>query len=249
MRTIRTILTVPGSVEHMVLNARKWGADLLAFDLEDGVPAEEKDDARRLVCAALQPGDAVRINTLGTPRGWQDFDAVASRGATVILPKVEALIPDLRAAVGGVILVFESVVGVQRADEILRSSVAEQVRGVIFGWADFCADARVSPRGQAPLIAHAACQVVLAAKRNRVPVYCGPNLDIPGRTYDLMHDLPATWARACGFDGQVCLHPDQIGEVAGWFNRSAELSWAEEADNFRFGPPFEKLADRLRESA
>jgi citrate lyase subunit beta/citryl-CoA lyase len=65
----RSLLYVPVNVEKYVDKAHARGADCLQLDLEDSVPAAEKDAARRLVPAAAQRvrrggGDVVvRINS------------------------------------------------------------------------------------------------------------------------------------------------------------------------------------------
>ena len=48
----RSLLYVPANVERFVDKAHTRGADCIQLDLEDSVPASEKDAARRLVPAA-----------------------------------------------------------------------------------------------------------------------------------------------------------------------------------------------------
>jgi citrate lyase subunit beta / citryl-CoA lyase len=50
----RSLLYVPVNVERYVAKAHLRGADCIQLDLEDSVPASEKDAARRLVPAAAQ---------------------------------------------------------------------------------------------------------------------------------------------------------------------------------------------------
>lgn len=249
-RRVRTILTVPGDNEHMVLGCRGRRADLIAFDLEDGVAEENKGRARMIVRAAIQPGDAVRINDPSTTReGYSDFDALYNTGATLILPKVGYPTIPPPPCPGGYIPVLESVPAVYRALEILETYPRTQLRAVIFGWADFCASALATPE-QAKFLEAAAHQVVMAAKMLSLPCYLGPSLEIPNRTDSgMMGNLHEGWGFSCGFDGQIALHPDQLSMIEYLYTPAKNLAWAEKVDEFRFGPPFEKLADGLRESA
>src|SRR2546425_12524129 len=48
----RSLLYVPVNVEKYVEKAHTRGADCILLDLEDSVPAHEKDNARRLVAQA-----------------------------------------------------------------------------------------------------------------------------------------------------------------------------------------------------
>jgi citrate lyase subunit beta/citryl-CoA lyase len=50
----RSLLYVPANVERFVEKAHTRGADCIQLDLEDSVPASEKDAARQLVPAAAK---------------------------------------------------------------------------------------------------------------------------------------------------------------------------------------------------
>lgn len=49
MRPARSLLFIPGNRESWIDSAHKNGADVVILDLEDSVPPEENDEARRLV--------------------------------------------------------------------------------------------------------------------------------------------------------------------------------------------------------
>src|SRR5438445_5647062 len=79
----RSLLYVPVNVEKYVEKAHTRGADCILLDLEDSVPAHEKDNARRLVAQA-----ATRVR-----RGGADV--------AVRINRPDAMAPrDLEAAVG-----------------------------------------------------------------------------------------------------------------------------------------------------
>ena len=46
-KPLRSVLFVPGNKEDWIRKAPKYGADALILDLEDSVPPQEKDAARK----------------------------------------------------------------------------------------------------------------------------------------------------------------------------------------------------------
>ena len=89
MRLFRTILFAPGNRERMLAKVGKAGADAVVLDLEDAVPAPEKDVTRRRVGEAVgqiaqEDGAAifVRVNPLADVTGFsvacglEDIEAV-----------------------------------------------------------------------------------------------------------------------------------------------------------------------------
>src|SRR5260221_10424253 len=115
----RSLLYVPVNVEKYVDKAHSRGADCVLLDLEDSVPAHEKDNARKLVARAasrVRRGGAdvaVRINRP---------DAMASR--------------DLEACVGsegnaGAVTKVDDAAHLRRLDDLV--SRLEAKRGVAPG--------------------------------------------------------------------------------------------------------------------
>ncbi|SFM40761.1 HpcH/HpaI aldolase/citrate lyase family protein [Thermodesulforhabdus norvegica] len=98
-RLRRSILSVPGNREKMIEKSRRLPADVVMLDLEDSVPVDQKDEARKLVISALQNGTwraptlSVRINPMDSPWAYRDIvDIVEKCGRvlhTVVIPKVE----------------------------------------------------------------------------------------------------------------------------------------------------------------
>ncbi|HHN73106.1 MAG TPA: CoA ester lyase, partial [Thermopetrobacter sp.] len=85
IRPRRSVLYMPGSNPRVLEKARGLDADALIFDLEDAVAPEAKDEARRLVAAALAEGGygererIVRINAPDT--AWFADDLAMVREA------------------------------------------------------------------------------------------------------------------------------------------------------------------------
>ena len=96
-RPYRSVLYIPGSKPRALDKARTLPVDAIIFDLEDAVSAEEKDNARETLKAALAEGGygarvkIVRINGLDTAWGHDDAKAVCDMDADVVLlPKVDS---------------------------------------------------------------------------------------------------------------------------------------------------------------
>ena len=92
----RSFLYVPANREKFLEKSLGLPADALLFDLEDSVPAAEKQTARDGVCAyapKVSDGRAwVRVNGIDTDLAEADLDAVIGmKGlAGIFLPKVES---------------------------------------------------------------------------------------------------------------------------------------------------------------
>jgi citrate lyase subunit beta / citryl-CoA lyase len=87
----RSYLYVPGHDVERLPRAFDHGADAVVFDLEDGVPAEERPEARSRVATALAERSAwVRVNQAESVDAEADLDAVARLAAGVRLPKVRS---------------------------------------------------------------------------------------------------------------------------------------------------------------
>lgn len=95
MMLMRTILNIPANSPKMLLNANVMGADVILFDLEDGVAPGQKPFARELLCAYLRRGlfqgqAMVRVNDVHTPYFLDDIAAVLPLPILgIMLPKME----------------------------------------------------------------------------------------------------------------------------------------------------------------
>lgn len=108
-RPYRSVLYIPGSKDRALDKARTLPVDAIIFDLEDAVAADEKDNARETLKAALAAGGygsrirIVRINGLDTEWGRADAEALREMDADVVLlPKVNSAADvDALAAITG----------------------------------------------------------------------------------------------------------------------------------------------------
>ena len=83
MDPVRTLLFVPGHRDRMIEKAPDSGADGLLYDLEDSVPASERENGRRMLAAALATPRTlpryIRVNGIadaGRDETAADLDAV-----------------------------------------------------------------------------------------------------------------------------------------------------------------------------
>ncbi len=105
MKPYRSILFVPGHKPEWADKAAASGADAVILDLEDSVPQDQKEGARRTVAesvtrlSSLHPalGLGVRVNGLATRLTGADLETVVVPGLdTVFVPKVESAVDVMR---------------------------------------------------------------------------------------------------------------------------------------------------------
>lgn len=220
-------LFVPANRPERFVRAAASGADAIVLDLEDAVPADAKDEARRSLRADFTEHPVVvRVNGIGT--AWHQDDvaaAIALPVAGIMLPKAE-MGPGLGrfcAVVGRhlpLIALIESARGLADVREIAALPGIERLS---FGSVDFCADLGCAHTREALLSAR--CELVLASRR------AGKLPPLDGVTTSL-HDSKlaqedAHHARDLGFGGKLAIHPSQIGPIrVGLRPDEKEIAWA-----------------------
>jgi len=242
----RTLLFAPGNHPRRIEKAFTLGADAVILDLEDSVPPAEKLATRSPVAQALAQSRAcrgyVRVNAMGTPYCYGDLVATIVRGVDgVVLPKVESaadlhaidwLIANLERERGlqvgalDLIPIIETSTGLSRIERTLQARTLKpysgvwRVRRVAFGAADFSADVGLSPASDEAELEYARARVVLASRAAGLE---GP-LDSPWfhlKDTDGFR-LAIARSRRAGYQGRLCIHPDQIGLANEGYAPSAE---------------------------
>jgi citrate lyase beta subunit len=227
---LRSVLFVPGTSPDRFPKAFASGADAVVLDLEDGVEATRKDEARRAIGTWLaQPATAgaerfVRINGLSS--AWITGDlawlkTIEGRFEAIVLPRVETADEVARIARSipsrRVIPLLETARGISRATTIVGADA--EIPAVLFGAEDFTAELGI-PRtvdGEELLVARG--QVVLAAASIDADPIDAVFVDI-ARLERLRQD--ARRARALGFSGKMAIHPDQVPVINLAFSPSTE---------------------------
>ena len=242
----RTFLFAPGNHPRRVEKALGLDADAVILDLEDAVAVSDKAAARQPVAEALRrPRRArayVRVNAPSTPFCYRDLvETLHEKVDGVFLPKVESAadlhaIDWLMAALerergipeGSIDLVpmVETAAGVARVDRILQARSlrpypgAWRVKRLAFGAADFSLDAGLQPSLEEPELASARDRVVLSSRAAGVEA----PLDSPWFHLRDMEGFRRALERSRrgGFQGRLCVHPDQVPVANAAFTPSAE---------------------------
>ncbi len=214
-RPYRSVLYIPGSKDRALDKARTLPVDAIIFDLEDAVAADEKDNARETLKAALAAGGygsrirIVRINGLDTEWGRADAEALREMDADVVLlPKVNSAADvDALAAITGDLPIWammETPRGMLNAAEIAAHPL---MAGFVMGTNDLAKELQTRFRAdRLPLIPSLGL-CLLAAKAEGLIIVDG--------VYNAFKDdegLAAECAqgRDMGFDGKTLIHPAQV---------------------------------------
>lgn len=257
----RTLIFVPGANARFVEKAKTLLADIVCFDLEDSVPANEKDLARKTIADALTKRQEyqrplyVRTNSPESGLIPADLKAVVKKGIDgLVIPKVNdagevkkitkivaALEKKNRTGKISLMPSIESAKGVVNTYAI--ASADARVAAVVFGVFDFLHDMRMDydesdgtgyayARARIPVEARAAGVPALDAIWQKVD-------DIDGLTGDAMA------AKKLGYAGKSIIHPGQIEPVHRVFLPSqAEIAWAKKVVA-ALGTAMEKGTGRL----
>ena len=258
-RAERSVLATPGSNPRMIAKALASDADLVMIDLEDAVAPDAKAAARATVAEALREGDwqgrprTFRMNALDTPWFVHDLTEVidGARGQIdlVVAPKVAraedvhvvaTILASLEVAAEakhpiGLETQIESAAGLAHCEAIAVAS--PRVEALVFGPGDYAASIRMplaaigmpdrwdidypGHRWDYPLQ-----RILVAARAAGVRAIDGPYADFRDRDGFRRSCLAA---RALGYDGKWCIHPDQVPIANEIFSADeAELTWARE---------------------
>jgi citrate lyase subunit beta/citryl-CoA lyase len=240
---LRSFLFAPGNHARRVEKALTLPTDAVILDLEDAVAISEKPATRDLVAATFghkRHGKLyVRVNAYSTEWCYADIVSVARFGLDgIILPKVETA-DQLRSAdwllsnlererglpIGGIDLVpiIETALGMSNVGVIAGSG--SRTKRLAFGAGDYTLDlGMVWSRDEMELLP-ARSAVVMASRAAGIE----PPLDT---VWADLRDTDgfarsAERAAALGFQGKMCIHPDQIAVTNAAFSPSEQqLVWA-----------------------
>lgn len=232
MIVYRSLLFVPGARPDRFGKAVAAGADAVIIDFEDAVLPADKDKARSQTLSWLGAWRGrnlgLRINSPRTAAGCADLAALAGSAAAaradfIMVPKADTAVDlEIVAEALGRKIPLISIIESGRALSNAFGIAKQATGGVLFGGADYSAslgadladwDAMLTARG----VIAAACGAA------GVPAYDVPYLD----TSDAEGLAASTRkAKAMGFSGRACIHPDQVNEV----NTAYAPSEAEIAD-------------------
>lgn len=240
---LRSLIFVPGNSARFVEKAKTLPADVICFDLEDSVPANEKGEARKIVAEAIsrrqEYGKPVYVRANSPESGLisEDLKSAVRKGVDgIVIPKVNdaeemakirrhVATLEKKNRTGKISLMpsIETARGVMNAHQI--ASVDDRINALVFGVFDFLHDMGLDydesdPTGYAyarakiPVDARAAGVQAIDAIWQKIE-------DIEG----LVRDAAA--AKHLGYSGKSIIHPSQIEPVHNVFLPSkSEIEWA-----------------------
>jgi len=251
-RLRRSIISVPANREKMVNKVFGLDPDVIMLDLEDSVPVNEKEEARKLAINTFRERDwkgkvrSYRINGMDTPFAYRDLiDVVEQAGEyidTIVVPKVEDpaeikaidyLLNQMEMRMGfkrqiGLEPSIETASGMLKAAEIAVSS--PRVETLVFGVADYSASLTMLSKG---VSGHGDKEDFYPGHRFHFPLSrmvmaakaAGlAAIDAPYGDYKDSEGLrhSCLMSAALGYDGKWVIHPDQIAVVNEIFAPSRE---------------------------
>jgi citrate lyase subunit beta/citryl-CoA lyase len=243
---LRSFLFAPGNHPRRVEKAFTLGADAVILDLEDAVAIAEKEATRKTVIEALalprQCKGYVRVNAINTQWCLRDLMEVVVPGVDgIVLPKVESA-ADLRTVdwlianlererglpPGGIDLmpIIETAAAFSRLDRIFGARSLKDYRGpwrvkrVAFGAADFTSDVGMTWTAGEEELAELRVRLIVASRAAGIE----PPIDTVWVHLKDGAGLRASVERSLrlGFQGRLCIHPDQVTLVNEVFTPSPE---------------------------
>ena len=238
MSVFRSLLFAPGNHSRKVEKALTLDADAVILDLEDAVAVSEKIATREVVAQALigprRSKGYVRVNAYDTPYCFGDIQAVVGHGLDgIVLPKVET--PDqlstidwlitqlerdqgLDAGMIDLIPIIETGKGLVAVENIAHAP--HRVRRLSFGAGDFSLDMNIRWTMQEHELDYARAKIATASRAARLE----SPLDTVFIHLGVLEGLrfSSERARNFGFQGKLCIHPEQIEPVNQVFSPSSE---------------------------
>lgn len=252
IRLRRSILSVPANREKMVQKAFALPVDFIMLDLEDSVPVQEKEEARKQVIATLREKDwkgkvrAYRINGMDTPFAYRDIidivEAAGDRIDVIVVPKVndpseikaiDYILSQIELRMGfqvpiGLEASIETAAGMLRVGDIAFSS--PRLEALVFGVADYGASLTMMSKG---ISGHGDAEEFYPGHRWHFPLSrmamaakaAGlAAIDAPYGNYKDPEGLQRSCvlSAALGYDGKWAIHPDQLQIINEMYTPSAE---------------------------
>jgi citrate lyase subunit beta/citryl-CoA lyase len=237
MSALRSFLFAPGNHARRVEKALTLPADAVILDLEDAVANAEKAATRPVVVEAFnQPRRGrlyVRVNALSTEWCYGDLTAIVQSGLDgIILPKVEdadhlktadwligALERERGLPIGDIDLIpiIETALGFRNIDRIAASGTRTQ--RLAFGAGDYTLDLGMRWSRDELELLPARVAVVTASRAAGIE----PPLDTVWADLRDSEGLARSAAQAAslGFQGKMCIHPDQVAVTNAAFSPDA----------------------------
>ncbi len=217
----RSFIFTPGLKPEMVKKAINCGTDIVCVELEDGIAAKDKVEARKLALQIFEGGNfpsgielILRVNSFTEKFGIDDIKAILETNhppPAIMLPKVtspeEVLIVDKLLSEAGHMtrlhVIIETNKGLKLVEKIATCS--ERINALFFGGVDMAADLKCENTWEALLYARS--KIVHAAAEAELDVIDVPFLDLNDQESLRQESIKA---KELGFTGKGSIHPKQI---------------------------------------
>ncbi len=239
----RSVLAMPGSNARALEKGKTLKADVLMFELEDGVAENAKVLAREQAAAAVRGGAygerrlVVRVNVRGSE--WHKGDIAAISAAApdaIVIPKVNSREDVLKAAaeliaagapaktrLWAMIETPRAILDIEKIASAADDS-ASRLEVLVLGPNDIAKSTRARLTPGRPALLSWLSAGVLAARVHGIEIIDGIYNDFNDEA-GLRRE--AEQGRDLGMDGKMLIHPSQIGPVNEIFAPSdAEIAFA-----------------------
>jgi citrate lyase subunit beta / citryl-CoA lyase len=242
----RSLIFVPGNNKRFVDKAKALQADIICFDLEDSVPLNEKDVARKIIAEALtwrtqyKSSIYVRINSLDSDLWLLDLKELIRNGIDgVVVPKVNDQvqfktvdyqldeIEDTNNMLRGSVKLIPSIEGARGVVNAYSIAISSQrVNAMVFGVFDYLYDMGLdyNENDDNEEYMYARAKVPVDARAAGVESLDGIWQKVDD-TEGLIRD--AIIAKKLGYSGKSIIHPAQIEPVHKVFvPTESQINWA-----------------------
>ena len=233
MKSRRALLYMPGDDWKKIVKSTTLGVDSICMDMEDGVAANKKADARATITKAFRELDfgrsekLARINAVGSGLEQDDIQSVLPyRPDGIVIPKLETLdqiewasgtIEAAELEHGWPLKSIRLLVGVETARGILDlKEIASHPRldAIIFGGEDFAASIGATRTKEATELLYARQAVLTAAAAFGLQTIDIVTIDF--KDIDSLR-VESEYGARLGFTGKQIIHPAQVEPVQAAF--------------------------------
>jgi citrate lyase beta subunit len=230
---------MPGDDRRKIEKATTLGVDSICMDMEDGVAANKKADARAVIAQALRDLDfgaserCIRINSIGSGLEKDDLTAgLAANPDAIVVPKIETAdqvkwvserIESYELSNKLSIGTIRLLIGVETAKGILNlkeiASAEKRLEAIIFGGEDYAASIGAIRTKEATELLYARQAAAAACAANDLQA-----IDIVFIDFKDLEGLrlEAEQGASFGFSGKQVIHPNQVSVVQEAFTPSVE---------------------------
>jgi len=227
MHSRRALLYMPGDDRRKIEKATTLGVDSICMDMEDGVAANKKTEARAVIAQAMKELDfgnserCIRINSIGSGLEKRDLvAALATNPDSIVVPKIETaeqvkwvsdhietyeLSSKLKIGSVRLLVGVETAKGIMNLKEIAEAD--RRLEAIIFGGEDFAASVGAVRTKDATELIYARQTVVTACAANDLQA-----IDIVFIDFKDPEGLrvEAEQGAGFGFSGKQVIHPNQV---------------------------------------